>query len=428
MVSYIAIYIFLFLFFLWQSKRKFSRWINLISIFTGLWCITGIVSSFGFFGLRIPSSQVHIYTVAFVAIFDLVFLLFAKKDKTFSVRIMDGNSEYTAYEGKDSRGVDSLQIVVLLLSSVLLVKMTRVLFVEKSLTAVRDLYFGSGSFSSVYLDLIFRMLPIGMLYGLVIYNSYLSLKFGEKKYLVWAIIDTVVITLTGGGRYGILLFIYTMTMIIISEPRDAKGFYRKKYNKSLRAFIILSVILIILVTISRGQAFVKTIVTYFAGSFSFLDYILQNPTAFALNDKLYGYMFFGGIIEPIVLILKVLGLTSIKVPQWYFNINCQQFYRITTSGDPIYINNNTTIIYYLLRDFGAVGIIIGAVVLAIILVYLYNKLDSNNDFCILCYLYFAYVMFNTVMTYSFFGTNPAFVLIALYLCTRRKRIKFIIKR
>ena len=192
--------------------------------------------------------------------------------------------------------------------------------------------------------------------------------------------------------------------------------------------MIFAVLVIIVITITRGQVILKSIVAYFAGSFSFLDYILSNPSAFELDKRLHGYLFFGGIIEPVVLFLKVIGLTNLKVPQWYFNIYCQQFYRITTGGPAIYINNNTTILYYLLRDFGVFGIIAGAVLLGLLLSFLYNRLDRDNDFIKLCYIYFANIMFNTVMTYQFFGTNPFFVIITLYICSRNKKIKLVFNK
>ena len=217
---YIVYYILCFILFLILAKRTFYKWINMISLFTGLWCVTGIISTIGLFYLRVPSAEVHIYSLLFIFVFNITFLLRAKKGKTFIIRDLLGDLNYTGASGLSSRGVDSIQIIAILLSLVLVFKMTKVLLLQHNLTAVRDLYFGSGSFSSVYLDLVFRIIPIGMLYGLVVYNVYCSIKYGQKKFLIWAIIDTTIITITGGGRYGLLLLIYSIVMIYISEPKN----------------------------------------------------------------------------------------------------------------------------------------------------------------------------------------------------------------
>ncbi len=415
-------YLTLLLFSLFVSKRKFGSYINIASIFTALWTFTGILSTFGFFTLRKPIWDVHLFAGLFILSVNITFL-FGVKSRAKMVLSNTVQQQDKEVCNKAS-GAAIIQIISLILASSLLFRMFSLLLRGNSLSTVRDIFFSHEAFSSEIAEMFFKIAPVGLMQGLVVYYVYFAFNNRSPIHILYALINAVLITIMGGGRYAVLLLIYSLviTMIIYKGKHSVSaGLLKKKTTK----YIIGGVVVILMVTVSRGQDFWKTFVTYFSGSFSFLDYILQSPEQFALNEHLYGYLFFGAIIEPVVLLLKVAGLTTIKVPQYHFNIYCQQFYRISDLSHQITINNNTTILYYLLRDFGIAGIAIGGMIFGFVIAKLYNRAIEGKEFSTLLLIYMSNVLFNTVMTYQFFGMYPFFIVLVLFWCSRKK--KFILK-
>jgi oligosaccharide repeat unit polymerase len=410
-------YLVLFLIFLCISRRKFHKWINTVSVFTFLWCFFGAISSLGLFYMRIPDIKIHQYAWLFVTSVNIPFLGIVKKHEVFQ----DKNNSVT--EKLNDRGhiVVLVQLFALLMLTPLLFKMLINFVSYGSLTLIRQYFFSGEVFSSVYLDLLFRQLPFGMLQGLIVYYVFYSIKCKSFRHVIFAIINTLLATIVSGGRYPVMLLIYSMIVVLIME--DKKIHIKNRFSKRIKIIIAISVIFMLAVTLNRGQAIVKSIVVYFSGSFSFLDYIVSSPKMFALDQKTYGYLLFGAIFEPVVLALKVLGLTNIKVPQWHFNTYCQSFYNIGTPVFPIYYNNNTSIIYYLLRDCGVWGIILGGLFIGILLSKLHNQTKKGKLFSSLVYIYMINTLFNTVMTHQFFGTIPLFVLLTLLVCSSGIRIR-----
>ena len=88
------------------------------------------------------------------------------------------------------------------------------------------------------------------------------------------------------------------------------------------------VIAMVVVTINRGQKIIENILLYFSGSLSYLDYIIEHPSQFASNQPLHGYLTFAAFIEPIVLLLKVLGLKQSKFPRMSLTFIARNIYNI----------------------------------------------------------------------------------------------------
>ena len=406
----IFIYCVLFVLALFSSRLKLKRWINFVSVFSMLWCFSGAISTMGLFSMRIPGNEVHQYAWTFVICVDIAYLATINSKREISDSLRNFKLDRIVI----------LQTLTIILVVPLLVKMITVFFTSGSLTAIRNFYFSGEIFSSIYADLIFRQVPFGFLEGLIICYVYVGFINKKPKYILYAILNTLLATFISGGRYPAMLLVYSLLILLITEKKNnSKNKQEKKYDKKMKRILVFLMLFILFITLNRGQALIRTIVAYFSGSLSFLDYIISSPAQFGLNEKLFGYLILGAFIEPVVLILKVLGLSTAKVPQWYFNIYCQQFYNIGTVGEPIYFNNNTTIIYYILRDFGPIGIVFCGLAAGFVLARISNRGKKGDVFWQLIYIYACNVMFNSVMTYQFFGMTPVFVILLLFLFSSR---------
>ena len=397
-------------------KRKFKRLINFAFIFNAIWCVFGAISTLGLFDMRIPVMEIHIYAWTFIGIVDIIILLFAKKA---SAPQMLRESEF-ARQKYSFKYVAVFQIVSLLLISVLFFNSMISLIENGNFSAIRNEFYGI-LYDSFYLDFLFRSLPVAMMNGLIVFYVFTAFISGEMQRLIYAAINCFIVTVCNGGRYTLILLLFAIVVCFITLNWKNKLRARQiiAYSKIIIWLTIFVVLSLVVITFIRNQDLSNNIVFYYSGSLSFLDRILENKELFGFDEGLmYGYMTFGAFCEPVVLFIKAVFNTDIDVPSYHFNIYCQEFYNIST-GEPLRINNNTSVLYYFLRDFGAIGIVIGAVFLGTLLVISYNNMRKNKLFSGLFFVYFANVMFNTLMTYQFFGNAPIVIVFTLFMCSRQ---------
>lgn len=406
-------YLILYFIFIILAFNKFHRLINLVSVFTTIWFFWGTFSCLGFFNLRVPSFHVHLLAWVFVSIVDFCFVLFVKSDYDCSLCDLGGlNCIFRAY---------FLQILSLLLLIPLIYKTASLYFSSTGLATIRNIYFSGTNFSSLYQDLFFRVIPMGFMQALIIFYTYYSFETKQYKYLMYSFLNVILITLISGGRYELMLILYTVLILwLTGQINIEQDTFKIKYKNKLKKIILLVLGVMVIITLERGQAIIKNIYMYFSGSLSFLDYILENPSSFALDKPLHGYLTFGAIIEPIVLFLKVIGLTTAKVPSYEFNIYCQNYYNIGANGYHILFNANTSVLYYFIRDFGFFGVIIGALFVGVVATYSYNRWKKESTFWGLIFIFIGNAMLNSIMTYQLFGSNPFFICCAFFLLTQRK--------
>ncbi len=416
-------YITIFLVNILLAHKKFGKYLNIIFLFTGVWCFFGALSSFGMYGLRIPGLQVHVCAWIFIQTTDIILLLFCKKIKP-NKRFDDKNRQDNQMLVNRTTCASFIQIIAIVFYIPVLANSLKILLTS-GFDAVRDAYFNSGS--NALFAVLCKFMPTGFIYGLMVYYVYKAFETRKWKYLLYSLINATVLMIGNGGRYALFevllasLVAYSLNNSSVKKVEITKNNY---FVKRVKRVLFATVSLMVCITIFRGQNLFKSTVGYFSGSFSFLDLIFENADWFELNDRLYGYLTFGAITEPVVLLLKVLGLTTAKTPSYMFNIKCQEFYNIGNESTVAYFNNNTSVLYYFIRDFGAWGIVIGAIFLAAIIVLCYNRLIRGNRFYTLIYIYLSVVLLNTIMTYQLFQCTPFFSVVAMYFCVKPTRFKF----
>lgn len=417
----LSLYIILLLFLLVIARNKFGRWTNVVSVFSFIWFgITGF-ASLGVFGYRIPNLTTNIYIVTYVLIVNLIILFFStgKTDQC----------EKSYLEMEPINNAFLIETIVLLLLSPSIMNAVRVFATSRSFVAVRLSYFRGDYLSSPFAGLLFKQIPIGMLQGLIIYHVFYSFETKRYKALAVAVFNTVLITVVNGGRYAIMLLIYSILILWMTNHislSDSK--WINKYRKSIKRTVIIILLAMVALTVNRGQVIYRSVIGYFSGSISFLDYIVQNPQLFELDQPLHGYLTFGFILEPIVFLLKYLRITDAKIPSYYFNIVGQNYYNVGNGTQTHYMNANTTIIYHFIRDFGFLGIIIGALLVGTLTVLFYNRWKKKNDrFAGMLFIYMCNVLFNSIMTNQLFANTPLFVFFAIYLCTHLNKTQISFK-
>ena len=168
--------------------------------------------------------------------------------------------------------------------------------------------------------------------------------------------------------------------------------------------------------------FMDNIIMYLSGSLSFLEYILSNPIEYGLNDGLmYGYMTFAFILEPIILVLKSVFGINAKIPSYYFNNYVQNFVNISDTGISLY-NNNTTMFFNFIKDFGIYGVYISVIFLVTFIVNMEKKFYRNNNIRNLFYLIYLYtIIFTSSISYKLNGISSSLIFILLWIITLKKK-------
>ena len=413
----VILYTALMLIIAFLARRKFGRWVNTLTIFSFIWLFFGSVSSLGITGFRVPSITVYLYSALFIIIVNVIVLMFSRmpnienKGESNGISIKEYNSTI-------------VQIVAMILIFPTVIHSFRAFNSSFSFSAVRLAYFGGANFNNVISDLAFRQLPMGMLQGMLIFYVYHAFETKQNKYLGLALFNTFLITFINGGRYAIMMLIYSLLIMWMNDNSLLRNVaWIRKYKKQIKRVTAVTIVILVILSLNRGQIIFSSVFDYFSGSLSYLDYILENPSVFALEDKMWGYLTFGFIFEPIVLLLKVLGITEAKIPSYYFNIVAQKYYNVGAGSTYKVINANTSILYYFLRDFGFIGIVLGAILISILSVNFYNKWKNSNDsFSGMLYIFMCNVLFNSIMTNQLFASTPLFIYFTLFLCAKVKKI------
>lgn len=410
----IVIYIILIATSLAVTKNKYRIFIRPNTIFSILWCAAGILAICNNLGIVSPTIKIHTYIIASVITFNLVYFIFLKNINKTSMSVNDLTLQV------NYKVIIVLSILgLLLISPNTLVAIKTLLLTGFSLSAVRVNYAtqtASGKFFYVFFT---NNLPIAI-FGATSLIAAIDLVNKKQKLLLLAIFNVLIGTITFGGRYLIMNFIiyYIAGYLIL-----------KKYNhiKMRKSYILTAVIVLVSITILRGTdglSVLNMAILYYTGSLSYLQVILTNPELYGLTSlPMYGYLTFGFLFEPFVLGLKLLLGLNIDVPSYYFNIYAQPFVNIGETSIRYY-NNNTTMFYTFIRDFGESGVVIGTALMAIAVCLIQNRFEKYGKIRSLYILVLLYsVIFNSTMMYNLTSISSSLVIIILLFVSRERNNK-----
>ncbi|NLN49324.1 MAG: oligosaccharide repeat unit polymerase [Clostridiales bacterium] len=388
------------------------------TIFTILWSFVGLLSMFNSLDLIEPSATIHLYIISSIVIFNILYLSFSPGSKKRIFRYLKKDSIFE---------IDYPLIYIAAAVSIGFLSIHTINTIAEirqyglDMTGIRVMNYGAVENSDIMFFAFFtRSVPLAVTTAVSLIGS-INLNMGNKKLVLLSIFMVVLYTFTYGGRYQLLNFIsfYIGSYLILK---------RKSKIKLKKSYVVLLVGALVFMTVLRGASIgdlFRKITSYFVGSLSFLELILRNPQLFGLADGSYtfGYLTFGFFFEPIVLAIKLFLGSGIKVPSYYFNIYAQPFYNIG-EGTAIYYNNNTTMFYNFIYDFGSAGVIIGTGFVALMICLLEKRYIKANNLRSLFLLVFSYsVIINSTMMYTLTNVNASLILLFLAVFVRKRQVK-----
>ncbi len=414
---YVIIYTFVYLLTLMLTYAKFKTVKKVTVAFSTLWCICGCLSSFGLLGMRKPDVVVHVMVIIVVLVFTLSYVVMSKssKNKTYE------NNSYVQKYIINYKLIYIINIFTLLLYIPYFIDALNLYKMGYSMGDVRYSALVTGEYS-YYHKFFFRDLPSAINDSIIIFAliDTLVLKVRNKGLLIFALLNIASSLFAFGGRFILVKLIFiTLSFYTIDDLRT---------QKISKKFLVLGLLLTIGVTIIRNKEGItvwNSFVLYYPGAFSFLDLIIENQSVYGLDDiPLFGQMMLGFIVSPIIMVLKVLLGVSWKTPSYYFNVYVQGRNNIG-AVKPLYINNNTTMLFHALRDFGYLGVVIYPLFLAKILVYCENRYRNDNDIRYLAiYTFMFTVLMDSVIMYQMMTLGSAITFCMFYFFVKKQNTQF----
>lgn len=400
----IILYFFISAIFTRAYKKKYGFLMNPHVLFTWFWSFcSSLTTCFSLFGLRSVGIQVHLYSLLFLFTFNVVSYLFPLSNSSIDKHNRTKNVllKLTPIRNR----LIAFEIVALVFYSQYFFMSLAALVAGNAALIRSEIYFAQE-------DVFFtRLIPSAVLSALVYVSLYLYYKTKNKFYIINAIFLVAVRSITSMGRGALLSFIIINVLLILLD--------KHKLKLKSKPVIIGMVAVVVLTVFGRRSEFVSSFVSYFSGSFAFLDYIVNNPRDYGLNEYHYGLLTFSPVTEPLLYFLKVVGVTTAKIPSYWINLYVQDFVDIGDSYNIMYFNNNTTTLLPFLLDFGTFGIILGAAFLAILSMLFYRGYKSGSPVNLLIYIYIISGLFTATMSYQFLmGVIPLVTLACFYIILR----------
>lgn len=391
--------------------------INPVTIMCSLWGGINILSSMQLYGLYDAKSEVYGY-ISLGVFFFLVGYIFAifpiskrKKYRTNTITI------YKQYQLRKQRCFAFL-IACLFFLGFKVIQYSEVISQSGfSLGSIQaSVQQATMSFSGV-LNAIYFLIVNPMLLALpaaVISEHYMR---GKKTMLFALCVALCVlrVIISGGRQAFIQIFFYTFVALCFSKDAKRKKCVKKKNSqkKKLYGAILGAFVVLLLLTISRTSAIIKTIYLDFAMQPTMLEIWIEkiNNT----GEKSYGVMTLLGLIYPLCYIVKnFFGLNGIPhVVQMAYDMRMVTMSEWVSIGPNLIANAYVTCFWYFYYDAGVFGIILGMFVCGYIACKMYKKAKSNPTSKNVCsYMFVAMAIFYTFG--DFYPSNPYFVLGYLY--------------
>ncbi|SMQ85072.1 oligosaccharide repeat unit polymerase [Bacillus sp. OV166] len=409
MVLVFIVFILMFSFF---NYLHFGKFVNYLNLFLGLWCTVSVLSMFGFYGLYIPPLKTYVYILIVLTLFEVSSIIFFRLKQ--GIRVEQANIILRW------KRLNSISMICLIILVPFAIKGFGVVITE-GFYRLRI-----SGFSEILYNTNEKLLLMNIVQPMVLAISLLSLieLIENKKIrlsLIISVFNCILYILIFGGRWVLLEFMLLAGIVLYDK--FGGNFIRLIKNNKLITIVIAIIAIIILVitqqrSVAGGKGFLYNIYIYFVGSIHLFGVYMNNPKQYLITSDhlLYGKEFFGGFLEPIFLFLKFMGM-NIHSGIETINIISQQF--VNVSPDAI-MNNNSTMIYAFLRDFGILGLFICPFVLAIFYMHVYKrKLKSPNIYNRSVYYYSV-----SILPFLLFEWMPArmsiiVVLFFLYVLTRK---------
>lgn len=420
----IAAFVFVIIHLLRAYKNKDVLSKRIILIYTIVWGVVISASTFGVYGLNIPSNEVIAMMTIHVICFIVGFNLCNIKPETsciFSLEYLDEALNHLT----DNKLFKFITCVLALYVSSLFLQYIKILAVM-SMSELRTDFYESGIYGTFF-SIVNG--PILSTFNLFLIPIFSWMIFKKRNWLL--IVQGVFLfgyASLGGGRFGYLRIAIGIAFV---------GFclYMNKENQKrrIRQILCLSIVFVLLIgimTISRLSVSVqgeegiqdaieatsKQMVSYAVGPIIAYDYALSHNYKERIGGYKYGGLTLAAPELLLYIILNKMGITYEKALDDLVEIKQNE---IITIGDDSWNALYTSLLYYYL-DFGWIGIIIIPLLFGYLFRYMikcFYKTNSIGHFVIITYMFHEII--RAITDYTFVGVYVLILMVVLHVISSR---------
>jgi len=231
--------------------------------------------------------------------------------------------------------------------------------------------------------------------------------------IILAMLGIFMMIVARGGRFYLLYFIFA---ILIAMLIYRKAEISKRVNRIVSTLAILGLVSVIAVTAIRGSDVGRTFYVYLSGSIPFLDHLLEENAGFPHTMGLYSL---NGFIRPIFVVLRAFGIMELPIyMQFVEEISLQADEAYSIMPGELY-NSFTTLFYSLFMDGGLIGVSIGNVILAIMSVVSFRKLDMHDKASVILFLLFAIILLLSFFRLLVSAYSYALAFFYVFICFKK---------
>lgn len=399
------------LFVLLVTKMRKGRYLSCCSVFTTIWSFCLFVSSFGLYGLYVPSTAVYIMSIVAMVVFLLVDLLY---DGRKNEEVTDGALEIGGHFYKWR--LVALNVICFAFS-VPYLQVAQKYAEQNGLVALRAAT-PEEIGQNTAIALIFQWICLPLFTVTIIYAAILfAMKKIDVLLLIFAVVDTYIYSMSYGGRYIIAKFLFYFVAAVIIVNRGSIGRILKR-NKSIILLAVIALIALVLITKNRslsGMGWWGNIVAYFTGSFGFLSVLLEKN--FAHRALGFGYYTFGSPLNLIMAASKVLFDVEYLGSDTAFSSYAADYLKI---GEHVSYNSLPTFLYAFVLDYGVQLFWIGVVIFSFFSIFFEKRFYRKKTIASMAmFMFVLFNVFDSVLVYDYLSPGSVVVFAIIWFVTTK---------
>ncbi|WP_255287272.1 O-antigen polymerase [Priestia aryabhattai] len=411
------------------SLKVYKFIINPVSLYSTLWMVFAFLACQGIWDLYYPSLEAILYILISTAVFTFTsFLTYAKFRKN--------SSDFKKVDSSNllSKNRFVLLIVLNILSIVCVMPFllqTAPLLINGEWALVRTYYLNANTMGIIFnthKSLMLQWIIFPTFYVTTIISAVLVAK--RKPSLLLIFISTVgilMIVFTTAGRSPLLKCLTFYLLAFLINSKNIKNILRKikQSNLAIKILLICGVIALLFISsqrsLSEDTSPLQNAFYYFTAPIVYFSYIVENPEQFALDkDYLFGKATLGFISTPIEIIYSILLKHDYVGADTIITGYVSQYINFSPS---IKGNAVSTSLYPFIKDFGKLGVVIGPLIYAFLVNYVYAKFDKNIFWNCLS-IYMLYTVFFSEWQYELLFPQAFSMIFFLYILVGIKSIPF----
>lgn len=392
--------------------------------FNGWWSILLVISIIGTQGIDRPDNYIyHIFLIGGLS-FNIIFVL-SSFIKINNRRQVEEKFDYCIplYRRKMILIIELVILLYYVYKSIYVIQ--KISIGAFSYDNIRRFYYSDAYFQNnmEYLVVNYLIDPIIVVSEIIFALNIFKKSFSNLTSTIM-LINILIRAVISGGRMYLLELAFIILICFLQFRKEM--FESKKGRKKIFIIGLLLVgisIVSVAITTGRGregsffEKIADALVLNFTGSFSYLNVLESQNLIF--NDSLLPSII-AGLIDPIVSILRFLGVTNTLTRQIAIGNITSEFVLIGTQS----YNAMPTMYYYFLYDFGMAGVVIGPALLALMSTIIYkNKIKSKRVDYFAAYIWLMLLIFESPMNWLLFKSSFACAFIYTALLLKRRKIK-----